>query len=154
MLVAGDALRSSEPWNRAVTTAFAQRLEALEVVNGDELDAAIEAVEGDWWSFGAARKRHLDTGLDGDRAVTPWLVSGSAFAPRVAAQPIAVPTLEDVLGHDFTNLVRYEITPRILESNAILAIASRDGDVVDPDADFPILIDVIRSEIGVAQTRP
>lgn len=152
VLIAGDALRTGGDYNSAVTTQLDLVLADLGVVDAEDLEAAIKAVEGDWWANGSARKRHLETGSPGS-VIQPWLVLGMASA-QAAPRPLRVPDLSDVDHRDFGGFYSVAIDPRVLESGKILGRLENPSDRINPARDFPVLIADIRDDIGIENTRP
>ena len=158
VLVAGEVLREGIDFDDGVTDLLAIVLEELGVVEPSELHAAALAVEGDWWEFGQPRRRLLRTGLEaastsGPAEVRPWLVPELDFCDGARPVTLESPCLSDVLGHDLRRLVRVEIDPRVLESPKIFALLPDATNRVEPERDFPLLIDDIRREVGEGYTR-
>lgn len=158
VLVAGEVLREGIDFDTGVTDVLGAVLEELGVVEPSRLHEAAMAVEGDWWAFGQPRRRLLHTGLEarsasGPAVVRPWLVPDLEFCDGARPVTLEAPCLSEVLGHDLRGLIKVEIDPRVLESPKVFALLPDATNRVDPDRDFPLLIDDIRREVGEGYTR-
>lgn len=152
VLIAGEAIRRGGDFDAEVTALLDQTLAELGVVDEDELVAAVAAVDGDWWSGGSARRRHLETGLERG-TITPWVVDAVPFADPGGPVTWQVPTLENVMGHDCTGLATVAIDPNVFEAGKIRARLRPGVNDIEPTRDFPLLIADIRGSIGVEFTR-
>lgn len=152
VLIAGEAIRRGGDFDAEVTALLDQTLAELGVVGEEELEAAIAAVDGDWWSGGSAKRRHLETGLERG-AITPWVVDAVPFADPGGPVTWQVPTLENVMGHDCTALATVAIDPNVFEAGKIRARLRPGVNDIEPTRDFPVLIADIRGEVGEAFTR-
>lgn len=158
VLVAGEVLREGVDFDTGVTDLLGIVLEELGVVETSRLHEAALSVEGDWWAFGQPRRRFLHTGLGisggpGSADVRPWLAPNLEFCDDARPVTLEGPCLADVLGYDLRGLLRVEIDPRVLESPKIFALLPDATNRVDPQRDFPLLIDDIRRAIGEGYTR-
>lgn len=155
VLIAGEALRAVQrggDFDAEVTVLLDQTLEELGMVGPEELAEAVKAVDGDWWSGGKARRRHLETGLERG-GITPWVVEGVAFADPAGPVTWEIPTMEDVMGHDCGVLASVAIRPKVFEEGKIMRRLADGAERVRPGRDFPVLIADIRASIGEALTR-
>jgi hypothetical protein len=152
VLIAGEAIRRGGDFDAEVTALLDQTLAELGVVGGEELEAAIAAVDGDWWSGGSTKRRHLETGLERG-AITPWVVDEVPFADPGGPVTWFVPTLENVMGHDCTALATVAIDPNVFESGKIRSRLRPGVGDVDPGRDFPLLMADIRRSIGAEFAR-
>lgn len=154
VMLAGEALRSGDGYDDAMTAALDRSLHSLGVVDAEKLERAMSAVEGDWWADGAPLKRSLDLGF-GDGVIEPWIVPDLCPAGTDPPTAFAIPTLRDVGGIDFSSHVDVLIEPNIFETRRILQLLpdAKDG-LVRAGRDFPLLIADIRAKIGADQTRP
>jgi hypothetical protein len=155
VLIAGEALRAVRrggDFDAEVTVLLDQTLEELGMVGPEELAEAVKAVDGDWWSGGKARRRHLETGLE-QGGITPWVVEGVAFADPAGPVTWEIPTLEDVMGHDCAVLASVAIRLKVFEEGKIMRRLADGAERVRPARDFPVLIADIRESIGESLTR-
>lgn len=152
VLIAGEAIRRGGDFDAEVTALLDQTLAELGVVGEDELKAAVAAVDGDWWSGGSARRRHLETGLERG-TITPWVVDAVPFADPGGPVTWHVPTLENVMGHDCTGMATVAIDPNVFEAGKIRSRLRPGVNDIEPTRDFPLLIADIRGEVGEAFTR-
>lgn len=152
VLIAGEALRRGGDFNAEVTLLLDQTLEELGMVGPEELAEAVRAVDGDWWSGGKARRRHLETGLERG-GITPWVVEGVAFADPAGPVTWDIPTMDDVFGHDCGVLESVAIRPKVFEEGKIMRRLGDGAERVRPRRDFPVLIADIRESIGAEFAR-
>jgi len=108
-IIAGRALRASEPWDLAVTRELNSELAELGAVDSACESRAIELVKDRWWKDGLAVRRDLDTGL-GAPTKRPWLVDGLACCEGTPAV-LRVADLNAVAGRDLSGLIQIKITP-------------------------------------------
>ncbi len=111
-IVAGRALRDPDrKWNQAVTQHLDDELNELGVVNSDTMERAVQMVHGRWWWGGVAIRRDLDVGLATDSKM-PWTVPNLDVCPGEIAQPLPVPNLADVHGHDLRSAFALRLCPQ------------------------------------------
>lgn len=155
---AARALRSDEPnYNRAMTAAIEVELARAGALSSGETRKAIEAVEGSWWTWGKAIKRHLDPAVV-DGFLSPMLVPGYARdgsrAERREDPMLQLPTLETVDASPLTpdGLFWVRFDPQFSQWDEIRALLPGHPDWLDPDIHLPVLVDVVRQgmreEIG------
>lgn len=145
-LVGGAALRSDEPFDHAVTRLLDAALARLDVTDVETQHAAIDAVEGEWWSSGRPLVRHTDVGL-ADGAVTPWTLDHPELGPGAeGAVVFDLPRIDYVLGVDCLGFARVSIEPRVLESWAIRGRIPGDPEAIVPERDFPHLLADVRAD--------
>lgn len=153
VLAAGNALRSSRPFDEALTIALEQMLNELHPVSREDLDDAVDAVRGSWWDNGAPLKRDLDTPLG---TIDPWLVPDLPCCAGAQPAALELPSLADVAGRDLTGFYTLTIQPNVLETAAIRDRLDLDPppDEINPERDFPTLLADIRESLGPENTRP
>jgi hypothetical protein len=145
MLVGERALRdSAHPWDQAVTVALNRTLQELGVTTPDNALAAAKKVEGLWWSGFDPLKRHIDLGFNG-QPIEPWTVRDLPFCSNAPPFRYQVPSLHNVLGRDFSSLLRIEIQPNIMQTDKIRDILPGKPDKIDVDRDLPAIINHIRN---------
>lgn len=157
--VAGRALRAAvragaandtQVFGTAVSAELETVLDELGVVDREGLGEAVESVNGSWWSGLSVNKRHLDSGVGGE-PITPWLVPGLARCDGVSAEVFEFPALNE-LGGPAGPSMRVLIDPRVSEESRLLEDVRRERglearpDVIDIEADFPVLLELIGAE--------
>jgi len=145
-IVAGRALRSSDPWDVAVTRELNAELLNLAVVESSCESRAIALVKDRWWKDGTAVRRDLDTGLEGTPKV-PWLVESLDCCSSATPAYLPVADLRDVGGRDLTSSLTIRITP----SRSILrkSIGTPDSSpaAIQGESDVLNAIERVRAEM-------
>jgi hypothetical protein len=149
--IGGDALRSGESFDAAVTRGLNESLARLEVVDVDAMLAAVDSVEGEWWSNGQVMRRMVVYD-EFEFSIVPWLVPSCDACPTQSPVRLRLASLTDVEGLPFDNFWSMTIEPKVLETWRIMSRLPADVDVVDPALHFPILLNDIRETIGVERT--
>ncbi len=127
---------NKDNYNSSFTKALDKELWRLRVKPGKFARQAAKNIE---------KKRNLDIGLD-DGYVTPWILPLEDVPESLEAKPRAypVPTLDVLLKYGFS--MKLEIEPReLFEKGKILSIAGKRKRI-DPETDFPIIMDYIREK--------
>ena len=143
VLLAGEALRSGQEYDREMSRLIDASLADLGVADEETTKEAIAAVEGDWWSsMGSSKRRLLDVGT-GDSVVEPWVIESFLDGERHDFQ---IPVLYSVDGRDFTGFYQLQIDPNVLEGFAIRDAIGEDREYVEPEHDYPVILqDIARS---------
>jgi hypothetical protein len=152
VLVAGRALHDSREWDAAVTDALNTTLREADPRSADETMAAAQKVESVWWQGFEPLKRQVESGLD--RPIVAWVVPELDFCRNAAPWQYATPTLDNVFGRNFHDLVRIEINPNVEQSDQIRQAARASSNVIDVDKHLPVILQSIRNELGEAAVRP
>jgi len=126
-------------FNEAMTLAFDAELHKLDAQAAHVSRRASESMRGPWYTgdyfYITMKKRNLDMGLD-DGYVTPTLIPTVCECEGAEAQPFPVPNLDFVSEYGFE--VKFEIEPRIWESDAILDAAC-SGATCRPNRVEPVI---------------
>ncbi len=145
--VAGRALRRPElAYDDAVTEELVRELDALGARPLDVLQEAARAVEGVWWSGVEAKRRHLDSGIDG-RPVVPWIVEGLAACEGAAPNGYQLPPLHDIMGRDYSRMCQILIRPQSGPMRRIYGSDQPRPAYLRADTDLPAIIEQVRQEI-------
>lgn len=143
MLVGGRALRHPwHEWDRAVTETINSTLRELEVVTPAQASMAVERIRGSWWRESEPLKRQVEMGWTGP--MVAWTVPNLPFCRNPAPYRYELPRLDNVLGRDFTGMMRIEIEPNVLESEAIRRATPGGPEVIDVDRHMPTLLNRMR----------
>ena len=152
-LAAGRALRHREHnWNLAASRGLAEELAAVGVMRPECETAAVKASEGVWWADGEPIRRDLDTGL-ATGLKTPWLVPSLECCPdtKPMALPVELPPERWVWGSDsgdWSGAVTLTIqAPRWLLRRALGQSDLPRGTFVNPEADFPDIMERLRTHV-------
>jgi len=145
-IIAGRALRSSDPWDVAVTRELNSELARLDVVDSSCESTAIARIKDRWWKDGIAVRRDLDTGLATGFKV-PWLVPTLDYCPNPDPARLPVESLRDVRSRDLSAIVHVRITP----SRSILRSSLGEPDAspaaVQGETDVLRAIDRVQNEM-------
>lgn len=147
--LAADALRTGRDFDLEMSRLLDEALSDLGAVEGDELDLAMNEVEGAWWDrLRGPERRLLDIGTD-DGKIDPWVVNGHADEPR----PYSLARMDDIEGRDFSGFYRVQIDPNVLEGFAIRSVIGEDREYIDPETDFPVLIEDIADSLDIERVQ-
>ncbi|MFA9476833.1 DUF4056 domain-containing protein [Phycisphaerales bacterium AB-hyl4] len=140
-----DAIREykKNDFDQAVTVAFFDHLHRLKPYSVDDTYAAIDAVEGRWWTGRRLMRRQLDLGLQGE-PIRPWLIPNREGDPGRYGEPLIAPGLHDLDPPAYRDFATIRIKPRIFEAGAIRAAANTDDDAINPYVHFPLIMNDIR----------
>jgi hypothetical protein len=146
-------LRDTEHgYDEAVTLAFNNELEKLDIQSSEIARRASESMKGLWFSRGLLghvdmKKRNFDIGID-NGFVAPWIVPNICECQGAQAQPYRVPTLDCLSKYGF--LMKFEIEPKEWEKGRILSIIYPDketrGKCIEPVKDFAAIMSRIMEE--------
>ena len=139
-------LPSHLTWDQAVTKALDEELRYLGAQSPEETMTAIESVEGVWWHDGAVLRRQIETGLDVG-SLRPWLIEDAGRGQITASTTLAIPSMDQIGGMDFGDLVEIELESDITEYDDILSVLPTKMTRVKPDRDFVMIVDKIRDEM-------
>jgi hypothetical protein len=146
VLIGGDAIRDNGDYDAAMTRILDTTLQRLGAVSGADTTAAIRLVEGKWWSSGQALKRYLEIGLE-SRSLRPWLVEGLPCCAGAEPMSFTLPSLEDVSGHDCSQMYAVTMTPQIFETHLIQSKFALPAPRIEPVKHFPQLMEHIRRDM-------
>jgi hypothetical protein len=142
--VGGRALRDTNgDWDGAVTEALDSLLRQLSPVTPEQTVAAVNQIEGKWWSGSEPLKRDIDTGWDG-QPIVPWLVPDLPFCKDATPYHYELPGLGNVLGRDCRSLLHIDIYPNVMETGKIRDTIPGKPSVIDVDKHLPIILEHIR----------
>ncbi|MDH4202790.1 MAG: DUF4056 domain-containing protein [Phycisphaerae bacterium] len=146
--LAAEVLRdNTKPFDDGMTDIIAQELAKLDPQSVETAKKATGIIEGKWFSgrypFLSMKRRSFDVGFD-DGAISPFRVPG--VCDGAAEVPCRVPTLDALQRNGFG--MRLTLTPKESERSKILRIVHmrKKGDTLEPEADFPVIIEHIRKE--------
>jgi hypothetical protein len=143
VMVGGRALRDPDhDWDTAVTLAINAALRELGVVTPDQAMVAIDKVKDAWWRGFEPLKRQFELGWQ--QPTEAWIVRDLPFCHDAQPYRFELPRHDDVMGRDFTGLLRIEIEPNVLESGKIRGVIPGKPPVVDVDKHLPIIMDHMR----------
>lgn len=145
--IVAKVLREGGDYDSAMTAAIKEELQRLDVQEPAVARAATEKIKGKWFSgiypFIKMYKRNFDIGRE-DGTITPFIVKGIGADDAHEACP--VPQLDNLRKYGF--VMELQLEPRELEKRIIYKILGKsNNDGIDPDADFPILIRQIKTEV-------
>lgn len=157
--VALRAIRSSKPFDDAVTEELNRELESLGIVSEADYRRAMDLVAGKWWGKKTCLKRHLDIGLD-DGLIEPWLVRDlfPAKRPRPRVYPGPDRDWRRVDGRDCRGMVRLSCEPHARRREILEQVLPAGQTKVIPSRDYPVLLKEIekqvKAELGPHATVP
>jgi hypothetical protein len=141
-------------FNNSMTSVLNAELRDLGVQPARTARSASDMMDGVWYSkllvYVKMKKMHLDTGFD-DGDISPWIVPGLSECANASAKTYRIPSLAGLREHGFG--AKVEIEPRIAAGSRILKVAGRAA-MIEPDEDFPAIIDHIRYETAVNRGDP
>ena len=145
--VAGEALRDEmRDFDEAMTHALNAGLRRLHVVPVNQAEEAVRQVEGTWWAAGTPIRRYLDIGIE-NRILKPWLVSDFCMCESREAERFPIPSVDQVMGYDFSGFCQVEIDPYVLEASEITSMFSPRPKRIRPDTHFTRIMEQIREEM-------
>jgi hypothetical protein len=146
--LAAEVLReNTQSFDDGMTDIIARELAKLYPQSVETAKKATGLIDGKWFSgrypFLSMKRRNFDVGFD-DGYISPFRVPG--ICDGAAEVPCRVPTLDSLRGNGFG--MRLTLTPKEMEGSKILRIvhARNKGDTLEPEADFPVIIQHIRNE--------
>lgn len=146
--LAAEVLRdNTKSFDDGMTDIIVRELAKLDPQSVETAKKATSLIEDKWFSgrypFLRMKRRNFDVGFD-DGFISPFRVPGACA--DVPEEPGHVPTLEAVHRNGFG--VRLTLTPKEYEGGEILRIVhlSSRGKVLEPEQDFPVIIEHIRKE--------
>jgi hypothetical protein len=146
--LAAEVLRdSTKPFDDGMTDIIKRELAKLDPQSVETAKKATDTIDGKWFSgrfpFLRMKRRNFDVGFD-DGTISPFRVPG--VCDDVPEVPCRVPTLDSLKSNGFG--MRLTLTPKESERGRILQIVDTagNGDRLEPEADFPVIVQHIRAE--------
>lgn len=146
--LAAEVLRdNAQSFDDGMTDIIARELAKLDPQSVETAKKTTGIIDGKWFSgrfpFLSMKRRNFDVGFD-DGFISPFRVPG--VCDGAAEALCRVPTLEALRGNGFG--MRLTLTPKESEGGKILWIvhARNKGETLEPEEDFPVIIQHIRNE--------
>jgi hypothetical protein len=131
-----------EPDRAKFGSALKRVLAELGLVDKKLASEAIHSVKGLWWGSYPYTRRMLDIG-ENDGIVHPWIVPGAQEDLHDRQGPISFTVPCSRMPEDYS----LSIVPSSSILRRIRKSAPATPAVIHPDKDFPVLVNVIRSEV-------
>jgi hypothetical protein len=146
--LAAEVLReNTKPFDDGMTDIISRELAKLDPQPVETAKKATDIIDGKWFSgrfpFLSMKRRNFDVGFD-DGFISPFRVPG--VCAGAAEVPCRVPTLDALKSSGFG--MRLMLTPKEMEGGKILRIVDKagKGETLEPEEDFPVIIQHIRNE--------
>jgi len=146
--LAAEVLRANtQSFDDGMTDSIKRELAKLDPQSVETAKKATDIIDGKWFSgrfpFLRMKRRNFDVGFD-DGMISPFRVPG--VCDGAAAVPCRVPGLDSLKSNGFG--MRLMLTPKEYEGGRILRIVHTAGkeDTLEPEADFPVIVEHIRAE--------